>query len=395
MSKPNRLFSIVLTLASIGQVSADLYLPSMPAISQQLMTHIDWVQFSMSVFLIGFALSQLFYGPVSDGIGRKKPLLTGLLLLLSGGLICMSATNITWFIVGRTLQGLGAGSCITLSRAILRDLYAGTLLARYASYMLVGSVVFMACAPLLGGYIQHVAHWRGNFIFLSLLTATFMLVVFFFLPETNSQQDRNHMKLRNWLQHLNTLARNNVFLSMSVLVFMAYAGILAWLSAGTVLMQQQAGLTPIQFGWTTVATGTSYGIGGVINAALVQRLGLQRMLTTGLILMLIGSSTMLALYGIQHNVTVWNCVPPIMVYMMGTSFIFANAYASALTPFAHIAGIAGSIFGCTQILGGAVSSALIARTIDVTQLPTACVLLGTALISLCVFTVARQLTRRS
>ncbi len=147
------LFAIILLLATSGQIAADLYLPSLPFIAKGLKSPIHLVQLSLSLYMIGLASSQLIYGPLSDGIGRKKPIIIGFTLLVIGSIICLTASSIKSLIIGRCIQGMGAGCSISLSRAILRDIYTGKHLAKLGSYLAVCSVAIMASAPLVGGYI--------------------------------------------------------------------------------------------------------------------------------------------------------------------------------------------------------------------------------------------------
>ncbi|MCP4473120.1 MAG: multidrug effflux MFS transporter [Gammaproteobacteria bacterium] len=168
MKSKQTLFTILLLLGSIGQVAADLYLPSLPAISTSLAVSINSVQWSVSAYMWGFALSQLIYGPLSDGIGRKKPLLFGMSLALLGSIICLSAQSIDWLIIGRFTQGIGAGSGVILTRVIMRDIYSGSQLAKFGSYLSVAGVPIMAGAPLMGGIIEHILGWRANFVLLTL-----------------------------------------------------------------------------------------------------------------------------------------------------------------------------------------------------------------------------------
>lgn len=372
MTKNLSLFAILLPMASLGQVASDLYLPSLPAIAVQLAAHINWVQWSVSIYMVGYAFSQLLYGPISDGIGRKKPLLVGLTLLLLGSIVCSTTTTITGLLIGRCLQGIGAGAGVTLSRAILRDAYSGADLATFASYLTLCGTVLMAGAPLLGGYMQHWLGWRANFIFLSIYAALILGVSLCKLPETNQQQDKSHLKPKQWATNIGTLFTHRAFIALSIIIFCTYAGLLAWLTSGPVLMQLRAGLTPVAFGWTGLAMGGGYALGSLSNARVVKHLGVKKMLGVGLSLMATGAVLMLLLT--THQVVAWRVVMPMAIFFAGSGFVFANSYALALSPFAKIAGVAGGVFGFIQIAGGAAASSLLAHMTEQTQLPLAVVL---------------------
>src|SRR3990167_8473181 len=134
MARNNIIFLIMVMVSSLGQIMSDVYLPSLPAIGIGLHAGSQAAQFSLSIYMFGFAISILVYGPLSDGIGRRKPLLVGLCLCLIGSIVCFSAQSIQIMIIGRLVQGLGAGATLSISQPILRDLFDGKTLAKYSSY---------------------------------------------------------------------------------------------------------------------------------------------------------------------------------------------------------------------------------------------------------------------
>ena len=127
----NLSFSIILFLCILPQAATDLYLPSLAAMAHYFSVNIDLAEWSIALYMIGMAASQLLYGPLSEGLGRKKPLLLGLIISFIGCLLCLFAQNIETLLLGRLLQGFGAGACSCLFRAMLRDLFKGELLVKY------------------------------------------------------------------------------------------------------------------------------------------------------------------------------------------------------------------------------------------------------------------------
>lgn len=379
------LFGIVLLLASLGQVTADLYLPSLPAIAQGLSTSANWVQWSVSSYMVGFAFSQLFYGPISDGIGRKKPLIMGLIISLVGTMVCLSSPSVLWLIIGRFLQGAGAGSEVSLSRSILRDVFSGTDLARYNSYLAAGSIGFMASAPLVGGLIQENLNWRANFVALGIYSGIILVLTLVKLPETNVNPSRHHLSLKQWFANLTSLYKHRVYRWQSVIIFVTYGGILAWLTAGPLLLQVNMGLSPIDFGWVALLTGIAYGISSFLNGRMVGTFGIKPMVTIGLVMISIGACLLVFSCFLAGAITLWLLITPIIFFIGGTGFVFANAYALALQPFPNIAGIAGSIFGFMQIFGGAIASGVLAYWHDESQLPLTIILAFCAVIAIFAF----------
>ena len=161
------IFWLSVLFGSAGFICTDLYLPSLPSIAHHFHTTISLTQLSVAIFALGYGIARLFYGLISDAVGRKKPLIFGLFICLAGCLICLFAQNIYILLAGRLIQGFGGGGSNILARIILRDRLEGSKLAKYNSYYSMACVSLMASAPLLGGYLQHYFDWQANFIFLS------------------------------------------------------------------------------------------------------------------------------------------------------------------------------------------------------------------------------------
>lgn len=156
---------VILLLMVIGQMGTDVYLASLPAIHVALNTSTSTTQYTFSIFLAGFALSQLFYGPLSDCYGRKPFIIFGLLMFTVTGLFCAFSTNIIELLTARFFQGVGAGACTVIARAVMRDTFDGKDITKMNIYQsMVWSMVPIS-APLLGSYIQYYLGWRYNFYY--------------------------------------------------------------------------------------------------------------------------------------------------------------------------------------------------------------------------------------
>jgi len=162
---PLMFFLVLVTLTTFGHTLADMYVPSLPAITKAFQIPISYVQLSVSAYMLTFSLSQIIYGPFSERYGRKPPIYFGLILCLIGTFICASATDITQLIIGRLVQGIGGGAAIAVGRAIARDIYSGTALAKVTSYLGMTATILLALSPVIGGYLQEHFHWQAVFIF--------------------------------------------------------------------------------------------------------------------------------------------------------------------------------------------------------------------------------------
>lgn len=383
------LLTILLLVSCLGQVTSDLYLPSLPSIAKGFNIHISWAQWTIAVYMLGFSISQLIYGPWSDSVGRRTPLIFGLSLNVVGGLICIYSVDIKMLLIGRLVQGLGTGAGTTLVRSTLRDIFNKETLARYNSYLAISTVVILTIAPVIGGYIEHYSTWRYNFVFLSGLGLLILTLYFFLIKETNEQRNTDHFKLSGILFNMKTLLTHPVFLRFALCPFLTYAGILAWITAAPVLLQDKLGLSPLMFAWVYILPGIGFAIGGFLNAKWVERLGIDKMIYAGILVQLIAGILMLLLYKANYF-NLWVVIIPVIIYMLGASLVFPNSSAGAFVPFAHIAGTAGAVFGCMQIAGGVVSSSLFTIIDDENQQPMALAFIISAITTLIIFTALKE-----
>lgn len=371
MNSNKFIFFIILIIGCLGQVGSDIYTPSLPAIAINLDTHINYVQWSMAIYMLGIAASQLIYGPISEGVGRKSPLLIGLIIMLIGSLICLFAPNIELLIAGRFIQGCGAGACTTLWRSIFRDRFSGKDLAKYGSYLAIVVTFIIPAAPTLGGYLQHYFGWRANFVFLCLYTITALWAVSYGLKETSKHHHIDKLQLSYIVSTFRQLLTNRMFIGITLCVFLTYGAFFAWLTAGPVLLIHILGITPVAFGWITfLGGGAAFGLAGWLNGKFVNRFGMPTMMRLGWSIMILAGLLMLTGYYLV-GINIWMIVIPVILFYFGSTFIWPNAFATAFSPFGDIAGYAAAIYGLMQIGGGAVMGAIISFLPDTNQIPLA------------------------
>ncbi|MCK4869555.1 MAG: multidrug effflux MFS transporter [Gammaproteobacteria bacterium] len=386
------IFILAVLFAAVGSVSSDLYLPSLPAIAEGFHVSISLTQISVAVFVLGLCLARILFGPISDACGRKRPLIFGLVICFGGSLCCLFAPNIYILILGRLLQGFGAGGSNTLGRVILRDRLEGVKLAEFSSYFSMAGIAMMASAPLFGGYIQHYFGWRACFLILSVFTIVALLAAIFLLPETNLYRNKSYLKPKVLIASLTKVFTDCKFISYALLLLLSYAALLAWLTSGPVILQKVIGLTPVMFGWIAGLVGVCYFCGAFINSRWVSKVGIHKMLMLGsCITFLVGLFMLIS--GALHYLNAEVIVIPVMLAIFGLSLIVPNSYAAGLSPFPKTAGVAVAMLGTIQVIGGFVASTLIAILPDKSQLPLGCVFFLTALLSIVV--VFRLITMSS
>lgn len=363
------LFFLILVVGCLTQFATDIYAPSLPALSDYFGTLLKLPQFSLAIYMAGVALSQLIYGPLSEGFGRKAPLLSGLLIMMVGSLMCVFATKIEWLIIGRVIQGIGAGAGASLWRAIFRDIYTAEELAKYGSYAVLIVIFIVPMAPALGGYLQHYFGWRASFVFIAIYCVVAFLAIFFCYRETSQHHHRDKLKWTFIGKTYGSFFKSRIFLGATICSFFSYGAFFAWFTVGSILMIKRAGLNPVQFGWfTLVGGGFGYAVAGWLNGRYVSRFGMTLMMRFGWSLMILSGMLMLVLLRV-NGTTFWAIAVPVVLFYFGSTFIWPNAFATAFTPFGHIAGYAGALYGFMQLGGAAVIGVTVAHLPSNNQLP--------------------------
>ena len=368
--KRYRITLLIIGLFScLAQFAIDIYTPSVPAIALQFHVSLSAVQWSISIYAVGLCLSMLVYGPLSDAIGRRKPLILGLILMMIGSLVCALSLNITQLIVGRLVQGLGAGAIAVLWRAMMRDLFSGDELAQYSSYLVPIIVGIMAVAPLLGGYFQHYVSWRASFVFLLVYAIASSILILWQYKE--AKLPSNKMKIATVLSSFREVLIHRVFIAYALCVFLAFAAYFSWFLIGPVVAIHLLKLTSIQFGWmNSLALVCMTPLASMLNARWVKRIKGYNMLCFGFVIIFIAGFG-LFIESELFSLSVYSILIAIFLLNFGLGFIWVNAASGAMTPFGHMAGTAATLYAFIQYAGGACVGSLLSELPDHTAMPLA------------------------
>ena len=351
--------SAVLTLlVSFGPLSTDLYLPALPTIAGVFGATTGAAQLTLSVFMLGFAVGMLAYGPLSDRFGRRPLILGGIGLFIIASIGCALANSLEMLIAMRFLQAIGACCGPVLGRATVRDIYAPEEAARVLAYMALAMGVAPAVGPIVGGVLTEWLGWRSTFVTLTLFGAVVGAAVLLVLGETNTHKDPTATRLGRLAGNYRRLARHRVYLGYVIVQGCGYAGIFAFISASSFILIDGVGLTPLVFGlsFTTVVLG--FMLGTLISGRTVGRLGLDRLIQIGTSVSLVMAVLALALALIWPPSTP-AVVGPMAVFMVGIGLTLPNSTAGALGPFPEIAGTASALMGFVQMALSALVGVLV------------------------------------
>lgn len=352
-------FSLILAMIALMQLSTDLYTPSFPALQQQFATSLNHVQLSLSLFLFGFSGAHFLYGPWSDKVGRKRPLLVGIAVNVLGSLICIISPSITILIIGRFLQGLGIGCCNSVGRSLARDLLQANELARVGATIGMVSVLFLALSPTLGGYFQESWGWRASFIFLFFFGGGLLLLSGYLLPETNKKLNPLAMQLNTIRTNCVVLLSDRIFLGYTLCACFSSAGMISYLVISPFVLQQQFALSPVEFGWLAFVVAGGIFFSGILNHLFVLKRGIQCMLLFGCLIMSL-AGLFLLLFIFTNTLSIATIMFSVGLYCIGGGLTFMNAFPGAFEPFPLIAGTVGALYAFMQDLSAAFVSTIIA-----------------------------------
>jgi len=350
--------ALLVALGSFGPLTMSIYTPVMPSVGHDLVATPDSVKLTLTTYMIGFAVGQLFYGPLSDRYGRRPVLLGGLLFFTLTTFACSFAPSIGGLIGLRILQGLGAASGSVLGRALTRDAYTFKEMPLVMSWISLAQNIAPSLAPMIGGFLGEWASWRATFWFVGGFGTILFLVVLAGLGETNKFRSER-VDLKSLLRGSGEMLRDRRFLGHILPLGFAFAMNFGMLAGVPFILQESLGFSPREFGLIVLLSVGGFTAGTFVNNRLVGRVA------PATIIQFSGWFHVAALVGmaalsLSEVVTWWAIVGPHMVLSFGTGMIVANANAGAVGMFPKLAGTASSLAGLAQMGMGAMGTVTVA-----------------------------------
>jgi DHA1 family bicyclomycin/chloramphenicol resistance-like MFS transporter len=371
-------------LTALDPLTVDMYLPAFGDIRASLHTTTARVELSVSTFFVGMALGQLFYGPLADRFGRRRPLLGGMLLYLVATVGCACAPGIRWFIALRFLQALGGCAGLVIVRAVVRDRFDKQRAAAFLSNMALVMGIAPILAPSIGSLISGVFGWRAIFLTLAVANVTCMASVFAFLPETGIAAGQT-LRFSSVVASYGALLRDRSFVGYLIPDTAIRAGMFAYIAGSSFVFINLFHIPPARYALIFGLNGVGLMLGSQVNRRLLRVFSADAILSWS-VRIAAAAAALVFIWtwaGLPHAVL----LASIFVFIASLNFVSPNSVASALASQGHQAGTASALYGCLQWSMATVSSFLVSFLHDGTALPMTGVMLFCGLFSFAAFQV--------
>lgn len=353
--KNSPLFIIILgALTAIGALSIDMFLPGLPELKNDFNTTTANAQLTLSLFMIGLGLGNLFVGPISDSIGRKKPLVISMIIFALASLGIVFVENIWIMVFLRFVQGFTGGAGAVISRAIASDMYRGNELTKFLALLMLVNGVAPVIAPALGGLILSFAVWRMVFVILTLFGVLMVLGSLFKVPESLSVKNRDSSGVNVIFSNFKSLLTTPRFVLPMLIQGVTFIMLFSYITASPFLVQKIYGVSPLHFSWMFAGVGITLIIASQIAGKLVDYFHPQVLLRAFTIIQIIGV-VIVSLTLINH----WHfalLVIGFIVLVAPVTGVATLGFSIAMEERTTGSGSASSLLGLLQsLLGGLVT----------------------------------------
>ena len=362
--------TLMALMIALVALAIDAMLPALPIIGEELgATHENDSQLIVSLLFLGMALGQLFFGPLSDSIGRKSALSAGLGLFVVGSMISLFAETFTLVLVGRFVQGLGVAGPRSVSLALIRDQYEGRAMARVMSFVMTIFILVPVIAPTLGQAILMVANWRAIFAVLAVMAL--MLFGWFALRqrETLLPAHRMPFSLQRILLVSREVCTNRIAFGYTLVAGLVSGAFLGFLSSAAQIFQQQYDLGswfPIYF----AVLASAAGVASLMNANLVMRFGMRALIGRAMLSLAVTSVVFLGFaFLYAGSPPLWSTMAYLLAIFFAIGILFGNLNSLAMEPLGHVAGIGSALVGSISTLISVPLGILIGHSYNGTILP--------------------------
>ncbi|MDB5655802.1 MAG: drug resistance transporter, Bcr/CflA subfamily [Tardiphaga sp.] len=345
---------LLVAMTGVAPISLYMLVPALPVLARTFGSTISIAQMTVSLYMVGLALSQLVMGPLSDRFGRKPVLLTGLSLMVAASIASVFADSMPLLIATRFFQALGGATGMVISRAIIRDLYPRERVGAMISLVIAVMMIAQMLSPLAGGLLEIGFGWRAILYVVTAASMLITLAIAVLLPETRRRTDRAGGS--GFVADIKVLSKNRSFTGYLLCYVIASWIIFTFAGGGPYVVVNQMGRTGAEYGAWFVTSGFAYLMGNVFCIRLAPRRTIEHLIWFGLALQFVGAMINL-LWGITglNQMPAWLFLTH-MVVMFGNAFVMSNSAAGALSIRPQAAGSASGMMGFLQMGLGSLCS---------------------------------------
>jgi len=345
---------LILVLATIVfEMSSDLYIPCLPEMSAFYGVQDHIVVMTISIYMIGFSFMGLIGGALSDSLGRRPIFMLGVGIFVLGSIGTYLAKSIEMLTLSRLIQGMGAGTSYVISTAMIKDSFPDRLCSRLFSLMGTAIALSPTIAPIIGGKISAVWGWEFNFtIILGAALVTFFLCQLG-LFETLEPSKRQAISLKATMKSYANLFGNLRVCGYALISGLTYGSLWAWIALAPFFFIESLGISAQEYGYYAMIGPISYMVGAIINQALVNRFGIDRLLRAGLAIITIGS-IYLNIVSFNSLFNKWGLISGLIIFCTGLAPVFSNAATCSLDVPANQRGAASAVLGLVEMTLAAV-----------------------------------------
>lgn len=350
---------ILSALMAFTSLSTDIYLPAMPVMAKDLQGN---VELTITGFLIGFSIAQLIWGPLSDHLGRRAPLLIGMIFFIVGSVGCALSTTLSQIVFWRVFQAIGACAGPMLSRAMIRDLFGRTRAAQMLSTLMFVMALAPIIGPLLGGQMIKITSWHSIFWLLAVIGGG-MVISLWWLPETLPKEKRTILSLSSTFYNYYLLLTNKIYMRYTLSVTSYYIAAYAFITGSPFVYITFFGIDPQYYGWLFGINIIGLMCMSIVNRSLVYRFSLDALLKRALLIAALSALILAA--GVKWEIGgIILIIVTVFFFFSMNGIIAATSTAAALDAVSENAGAASALLGSLQYGSGIVSSLLLALMSD-------------------------------
>jgi len=364
----------IVLITAIAPLATDMYVPAFPVVGRDLDASATQVQLTLTTFFIGMALGQLAGGPFSDRVGRRRPLLAALVVLVVASVVCAFSPSATVMMAARMVQGFAGGWAMVIARSVVVDLTEGARMVRAMNVVAAVAGIAPVVGPLLGALVLSVTHWRVSFWMVAVLAAVMLLAVALGMPESLPAERRHRGGLGRLLGATGEVLSSRAFSGHLVVFAFSMGTTFAYVATSAFVLQSMNGLTPVQYSIDFAANASGMTVAALVSARYADRVPARVFVKVGLVATG-AAGLVLAVAAVWFSMPLGAALVGFFVLMTAQGLVGPNAGALASAAVPDHPGTGSALLGFLQWVMAGTIAPLAGLGGDHTAVPMAAIVL--------------------